>query len=107
MADPRSNHAKGDKGWVIVDIDTRARYIQVVWVSQEEAEKERDLLLRGYPEDNEWHERLEVHSTATATSRTRKGIGRGATRTIETWAKAHSTTDRRHSAQKKRPVAEV
>lgn len=101
MADPRSNHAKGDRGWVIVDVDTRSRYIQVVWVSQAEAEKERDLLLRGFPEDSEWRERLEVHSTSTATTRTRKGIGRGAVRTIETWAQAHAPKT------KKRSVAEV
>jgi hypothetical protein len=107
MADPRSNHAKGDRGWVIVDIETRARYIQVVWVSQAEAQKELDLLLRGYPEDHEWRERLEVHSTSTATTRTQKSIGRGTTRTIETWAKAHASADRKRLTPKKRPVAEV
>jgi hypothetical protein len=47
-------------GFVILDVVAGRRYIDRLYATREEAQRELDSLLKPYPDGHEWRRRLEV-----------------------------------------------
>ncbi len=52
-------------GWVIYDVGFRRPYVPRVWASKEEGSRELEDLLRPYPADHVWRQRLVVRAWAS------------------------------------------
>lgn len=73
---------KAPAGFGIIDLKRGQLYIPRLWASAEEAEAERAELLRGYPPDHEWAQRLKVAPWWTQPPRTGTPVEGGGERKI-------------------------